>query len=105
MISSDGDICMWPHNSQPGSRLVFYLPLSTMQEADCHFHIWKAFFSQTAKVAHDYVGFFFTHYLAIRRASFGLIVGLAFKCISFKMVHQKSLSQQTKILIIIFTMT
>lgn len=73
MISSDGDICMWPHNSQPGSRLVFYLPLSTMQEADCHFHIWKAFFSQTAKVAHDYVGFFFTHYLAIRRASFGLI--------------------------------
>lgn len=54
MISSDGDICMWPHNSQPGSRLVFYLPLSTMQEVDCHFHMWKEFFSQAAKVAHDY---------------------------------------------------
>lgn len=35
---------MWPRNCQPGSHTVFYLPLSTMQEADCHFHIWKTFF-------------------------------------------------------------
>lgn len=30
----------------------------------------EGIFSQTAKVAHDYVGFFLTYYLAIRRVGF-----------------------------------
>jgi len=32
----------------------------------------EGIFSQTAKVAHNYVRLFFTHYLAIRRAGFGV---------------------------------
>lgn len=32
----------------------------------------EGIFSQTAKVAHDYEVFFFTSYLAIRRAGFGV---------------------------------
>lgn len=62
---------MWPHKSQPGSHLVFYLPLSTMQEVDCHFHMWKAFLSQTARVARSYVRLSLTYDVAIKRAGFG----------------------------------
>lgn len=76
MISSDGDICMWPHNSQPGSRLVFYLPLSTMQEVDCHFHMWKAFFPRQQKW-HTTMWGSFSHIIL---QSGGLTFGLIYNC-------------------------